>query len=84
MLIEGLKLMLMGMGTVMLFLSVMIICINAVTRLNKNNTESELTRLEGEKKKQKVRFKPAAPAQVGDVPIAVFAAAIAAYEADQV
>ncbi|OGH02746.1 MAG: hypothetical protein A2600_13065 [Candidatus Lambdaproteobacteria bacterium RIFOXYD1_FULL_56_27] len=77
-LIEGLKLMVVGMGMVYLFLSLMILTINLVAKLTKSHGAQELLKLEESKaaKVAKFRGKKSAPA-------AVIAAAVSAYETDK-
>ena len=77
MLLEGLKLMIMGMTTVILFLVVMMYCIQATARLNKHHTA-----LEQQLQKQGKRQDKVSSTTTVGVPIAVFAAAVAAYEAE--
>lgn len=90
MLIEGLKLMMMGMTTVFLFLSVMIVVTLLVSHLTRNIAAKELAGIEAAKKqraskqKQKQKQKKTGPSPIGEeVPLAVFAAAIAAYEEER-
>ena len=84
MLLAGLKLMLIGMATVLLFLLLMIALIQLVSKLAANITASELEDLESEKRERRRAHRTEAvpPHVEGDIPIAVFAAAIAAYEND--
>ena len=77
MLAEGLKLMILGMTSVMFFLTLMIFSIQAITWVNRKNTELELLEMEQEKQKSKVSQ------HQGNIPIVVFAAAIAAFENDR-
>ena len=78
MLLEGVKLMMMGMVTVVIFLVVMIYCIQIVAFLSRHITAAELQQMEAAKQR-KAAISPGEE----EVPIAVFAAAIAAYEADR-
>ena len=76
MLWEGLKLMGVGMATVMLFLMLMIACIEWVKYLNRNFTDLE------QKARQKRSNSPAKQQVILSVPVEVFAAAITTFEAD--
>ena len=80
MLIEGFKLMILGMTTVMLFLMLMILFIECVKYFNLNFTALEKTSLE---KKEKNEFQNANSSSKIDLPIEVFAAAIKAFESDR-
>jgi|TARA_B110000211_G_scaffold231654_1_gene293616 sodium pump decarboxylase gamma subunit len=79
MLWEGLKLMGVGMATVMLFLMLMIVCIQWVKYLNRNFTALEQ---QTQKARRKSSNSPAKPEAMTAVPVEVFAAAITAFEAD--
>ncbi len=84
MIVEGLKLMVVGMTTVLLFLTFMILLIQLSARLTKDVTARELQAIEGEKtrlRQQREREKLAA--EEGNDDIAVITAAIAAFEADR-
>ncbi len=84
MIVEGLKLMVVGMTTVLLFLTFMILLIWLAARLTKDVTARELEAIEGEKtrlRQQREREKLAA--EEGNDDIAVISAAIAAFEADR-
>jgi len=92
MIIEGFKLMAIGMSIVMVFLCLMILCIQLITRLTRNVALEELAILEQERKaKAKSRARTSKSHSRSDLitpdsdspPIAVFMAAIAAYEADR-
>lgn len=89
MIFEGVKLMVVGMTTVMLFLLLMILFINAVAMLTRGVTARELGAIEQERKLQAQNRKkakeasPQASSQDGDEDIAVIAAAVAAYEAER-
>ena len=74
--------MLIGMTTVLLFLLFMIVLIQLVSKLTANITIRELKVLEAEKRERARRAGGVQQREEGDVPIAVFAAAIAAYEED--
>ena len=79
MLFEGLKLMGVGMTTVMLFLIFLILCIEFVRHLNRNFNEAEVTSIKDVQKSQK---KPVKPNPTKKLPIEVFAAAITAFESE--
>lgn len=84
MIVEGLKLMVVGMTTVLMFLMFMILLIQLSARLTKDVTARELLAIENEKERlrqQREREKQAAAE--GDDDIAVITAAIAAFEADR-
>tara|TARA_B100000029_G_scaffold434390_1_gene447810 strand:- start:598 stop:846 length:249 start_codon:yes stop_codon:yes gene_type:complete len=80
MLLEGLKLMVLGMITVMLFLMFTIIFIEWVKYLNRNFTALEKTSLE---KKEKSEFQTTISKTKRAMPIEIFAAAISAFESDR-
>ena len=79
MLWEGLKLMGVGMATVMLFLMLMIICIEWVKYFNRNFTALEQ---QAQKARRKSKNSPEKQQVIQSVPVEVFAAAITAFEAD--
>jgi Na+-transporting methylmalonyl-CoA/oxaloacetate decarboxylase gamma subunit len=79
MLWEGLKLMGVGMATVMLFLILMIACIEWVKYLNRNFTVLEK---QAQKARRKSSNSPEEQQVISSVPVEVFAAAITAFEAD--
>lgn len=85
MIFEGIKLMLVGMTTVMLFLMLMILFINLVAVLTKSSAARELQLLEEEKNLQALKRKQAkeAASQDADEDIAAISAAVAAYEAER-
>lgn len=85
MIFEGIKLMIVGMTTVMLFLLLMILFINVVALLTKSATTRELQEIELEKKLQAQKRKQAKEAATQDMDedIAVIGAAVAAYEAER-
>ena len=83
MLIEGVKLMFIGMATVLLFITFMIMLIQLVSVLTKNIAENELKAIEEAKKKRAQNAAGQGKVDGGDVPIAVITAAIAAYEEDK-
>ncbi len=86
MIFEGIKLMLVGMTTVMLFLMLMILFINLVAVLTKSAASRELELLEEEKNLQSLKRKQAKEATSKDIDmdedIAVISAAVATYEAE--
>ncbi len=89
MLLEGFKLMFVGMTTVMLFLSFMIILLQLVARLTRDIAQKELEAIEKERirkhqqHERRKALKMAASSQNNDEDIAVIAAAIAAFEAEK-
>ena len=93
MIFEGLKLMFVGMGTVFLFLSFMILLIQLVSRLTREHTAREYEAIELErkllaeaaraKKKRELEARTIRGNADEDDDIAVIGAAIAAFEADR-
>ena len=85
MIFEGVKLMVVGMTTVMLFLLLMILFINVIALLTRGATARELNGIEQERKLQALNRKKAkeATSQDTDEDIAVIAAAVAAYEVER-
>lgn len=86
MIIEGLKLMVVGMTTVLLFLTFMILLIQLVAHLTKSITARELQAIEDERerlKQEREREKLAAAIDDSDEDIVVITAAIAAFEAQR-
>ncbi len=85
MLFEGVKLMIVGMTTVMLFLSLMILFINISAYLTKGQVAKEMERMETERKLAALKRKQAREAASSglDEDIAVITAAVAAYEAER-
>jgi len=84
MIVEGLKLMVVGMTTVCLFLILMILLIQLSAKLTKNVTARELQAIDDEKLRlKKLREMEKQAAAGGDDDIAVITAAIAAFEADR-
>ena len=85
MLFEGVKLMIVGMTTVMLFLLLMILFINLIAYLTKGEAAREISEIEKERELQALKRKQAKEATSGDADedIAVIGAAIAAYEAER-
>jgi sodium pump decarboxylase gamma subunit len=82
MLIEGFKLMVIGMATVLLFLSLMIILINLASRATTKVTARELELIEIQKRERAANANTN-KVKTDGMPIAVFAAAIAAYETNK-
>ncbi|MFC1832965.1 OadG family transporter subunit [Thermodesulfobacteriota bacterium] len=84
MIVEGLKLMVVGMTTVLMFLMLMILLIQLAARLTKDVTARELQAIENEKERlrQQREMEKQAAAE-GDDDIAVITAAIAAFEAER-
>ena len=85
MIIEGLKLMVVGMTTVLMFLMLMILLIQLAARLTKNVTARELQAIEAEKERMKREREMEKQAAAGgdDNDIVVITAAIAAFEAER-
>jgi len=84
MIVEGLKLMVVGMTTVLLFLMLMILLIQIAARLTKNVTARELKAIEDEKELLKqMRKMEKLAAEGDDNDIVVITAAIAAFEAER-
>lgn len=93
MILEGIKLMFVGMGTVILFLCFMIVLLLLITKVTKKHSAREFEAVELERKllaeaakakkkrEQEARSVPAATDDEND--IAVIAAAVAAFEADR-
>lgn len=84
MIFEGVKLMVVGMTTVMLFLLMMIFCINLVAFLTRKSAAREIQAIANDRAAlARKRKKPqAVPASDVGVDFAVIAAAIAAYESE--
>lgn len=85
MIFEGVKLMVVGMTTVMLFLSLMILFITLVAFLTRGSTAREITAIEEERAlnaQNRKNGKTASSSGV-DEDIAVITAAVAAYEAER-
>ncbi len=82
MIIEGIKLMFIGMTVVMLFLSLLVYAIGLVARLTKKSADHELEalRLERELLKKRNQVQPAANSNDD---ITAISAAVAAYEAER-
>ena len=79
MLLEGLKLMIVGMATVMLFLLLLIACIEWVKFLTRNFTMNQEQSSLQSRKSDSNKYKTVPNLEV---PVEVFAAAIASYESD--
>ena len=79
MLLEGLKLMIVGMATVMLFLLLLIACIEWVRFLTRNFTLNQEQSLLQSRKSDSNKFNNVTNLEL---PVEVFAAAIASYELD--
>ena len=79
MLLEGLKLMIVGMATVMLFLLLLIACIEWVRFLTRNFTLNQEQSLLLSRKSDSNKYKTVPKLEV---PVEVFAAAIESYESD--
>lgn len=85
MIFEGVKLMVLGMTTVMLFLCLMILFINIVSFLTRDSTARELKAIADDRALQtlyKRKIKEATP-ESADEDIAVIAAAVAVYESER-
>jgi sodium pump decarboxylase gamma subunit len=85
MIIEGLKLMVVGMTTVLLFLSFMILLIQFAAKLTKEITARELQAIEAEKQrlKREREMEKQAAVKDDDNDIVVITAAVAAFEAER-
>jgi sodium pump decarboxylase gamma subunit len=85
MIFEGVKLMVVGMTTVMLFLTLMIFFINFIAFLTRGVATRELDAIKRERELQAQSRRKAkeAATQDADEDIAVLAAAVAAYEAER-
>jgi len=79
MLLEGLKLMIMGMASVMLFLLLLISCIKWIRFLTRNFTLNQEQSLLLSRKSDTNKFKTVPDLEL---PVEVFAAAIVSYESD--
>jgi sodium pump decarboxylase gamma subunit len=85
MIFEGVKLMVVGMTTVMLFLILMILFINFVSFLTRGSAAREVEAIAQERALQALNRKKAKEIASGDADedIAVIAAAVAAYESER-
>ncbi len=72
MLLAGLKLMFIGMATVLLFLLLMIVLIQVVSRLTVNIAAKELEAIKNEKLERARRANEIKLSEEGEIPIAVF------------
>ena len=81
--VEGFKLMIIGMSTVFVFLSLMIMVINLVARLTKKHAILELQQLEQNKLVRASKGKKGRGAAQRPSPTAIITAAVAAYEVDE-
>jgi oxaloacetate decarboxylase gamma subunit len=83
MIFEGVKLMFIGMTTVMLFLVLMILLIQLASYLTRGATAREVESIRLEREMQALRKKKAKESSDADEDIAVIAAAVAAYETER-
>ncbi len=83
MIFEGLKLMFIGMSTVVLFLTLMILLIQFVSSLTKEATARELEAIRLEREAQARRKKEQISSESDDDEIVAIAAAVSAYEAER-
>ena len=79
MLLEGIKLMIVGMATVMFFLLMLIACIEWVKFLTRNFSLNQEQALLQSRKSDSNKFKTVPNLEL---PVEVFAAAIASYESE--
>jgi len=85
MLFEGVKLMVVGMTTVLLFLLLMIFFIKIVAFLTRGAAAREIQAIAGDRAalaRKKTKPQPAVAVSDSGVDFAVIAAAVAAYESD--
>ncbi len=93
MIVEGIKLMFVGMGTVVLFLCFMILLLQLISKLTKEHSAREFEAVELErkllaeaakaKKKREMEARTVRTYADDEDDIAVIAAAVAAFEADR-
>ena len=85
MIFEGVKLMVVGMTTVILFLCLMILFINLVSFLTRGSTAREIDAIAEERALQALKRKKSKEitSEDADEDIAVIAAAVAAYEGER-
>ncbi len=83
MILEGLKLMFIGMSTVVLFLTLMILLIQFVSSLTKEATARELEAIRLEREAQTRRKKEQTTSESDDDEIVAIAAAVSAYETER-
>ena len=94
MIFEGIKLMFVGMGTVVLFLTFMVLLLQLVSRITKEHSAREYEAVELErkllaeaakaKKKREQDARTVRTSVDDEDDIAVIAAAVAAFEADRI
>jgi len=82
-LIEGLKLMVIGMSTVFVFLLLMILLINLVAFFTQKHAIVELEQIELEKLARLNKSRKKKKGASNGAPTAVITAAVSAYEADE-
>jgi len=83
MIFEGVKLMFIGMTTVLLFLSFMILLIQFVSYLTREATAREVEGLKRERDLQAEKRRKTKPSGDTETDIAVIGAAVAAYESER-
>ncbi len=83
MIFEGVKLMFIGMTTVLLFLFLMIVLIQFVSYLTRDATSREMEELRKERELQAQRKKTTKSSDDTEEDIAVIAAAVATFEAER-
>ena len=83
MIFEGVKLMFIGMTTVLLFLVLMIVLIQFVSYLTRDATAREMEGLRKERELQAQRKKTTQSSDDTEEDIAVIAAAVATFEAER-
>jgi len=83
MIFEGVKLMFIGMTTVLLFLFLMIVLIQFVSYLTRDATSREMEELRKERELQAQRKKTTKFSDDTEEDIAVIAAAVATFEAER-
>jgi len=83
MIFEGVKLMFVGMTTVLLFLSLMILLIHLVSYLTRDVTALEMKGIQKERELQAKRKKQTKDSDDAEEDIAVITAAVTAYEAER-
>jgi oxaloacetate decarboxylase gamma subunit len=83
MIFEGVKLMFIGMTTVLLFLFLMIVLIQFVSYLTRDATSREMEELRKDRELQAQRKKTTKSSDDTEEDIAVIAAAVATFEAER-
>ncbi len=83
MIFEGVKLMFIGMTTVLLFLFLMIVLVQFVSYLTRDATSREMEELRKERELQAQRKKTTKSSDDTEEDIAVIAAAVATFEAER-